>query len=207
MFRRYKEIFYGLGLGLAMWVVDAAMHAQLGAEVQSHGLAAELLRPGATQLFFRVVFVAISTALGWALWRSNWRERELRALEDAVVAFHRQLDGSAVRIMSYARMLQSRPGLEHDEVARAVVADLGDDARAIDELTRQYVRFRARDGRAHPRGGRDVGRHPGVGRRAPARGCDRAAGRGDAAGRLGACDERSQKRRNRGRAGRPRRGR
>ena len=141
MFRRYKEIFYGLGLGLAMWVVDAAMHAQLGAEVQSHGLAAELLRPGATQLFFRVVFVAISTALGWALWRSNWRERELRALEDAVVAFHRQLDGSAVRIMSYARMLQSRPGLEHDEVARAVVADLGDDARAIDELTRQYVRF------------------------------------------------------------------
>ena len=141
MLRRYKEIFYGFGLGLAMWVVDAAMHAQLGAEAHSHGFAAELLRPGATQLFFRVIFVAISTVLGWSLWRSNWRERELRALEDAVIAFHRQLDGSALRIVGHARMLQGRPGVAHDEVARSVAAEIGEDARAIDELARQYMRF------------------------------------------------------------------
>ena len=141
MFRRYKELLYGLGLGLAMWVVDAAMHAQLGPELHPAGFLSELLSPGVTQLFFRVVFVVISTALGWALWRSNWRERELRALEDAVVAFHRQLDGPALRIISYARVLQGRPGLAHDEVARDAVAGLGDDARAIGELTRQYVRF------------------------------------------------------------------
>ena len=141
MFRRHKEIFYGLGLGLAMWVVDASMHAQLRAELHSTGFLAELLRPGATQFFFRVIFVVISTALGWALWRSNWRERELRALEDAVVAFHRQLDSSALRIVSHARTLQSRPGVTHDEVARSITAEIGDDARAIEELTRQYMRF------------------------------------------------------------------
>lgn len=142
MLRRYKEIVYGLLLGLAMWVVDAAMHAQLGIDVHSSGsFADELVRPGATQLFFRSVFLIIGVAFGWALWRSNWRERELRALEDAVVAFHRQLDSPAMRIVSHIRMLQGRPGVARDEVASSVAESISDDAHLIDELARQYLHF------------------------------------------------------------------
>ena len=139
--RRYKEILYGFGLGLAMWAVDAAMHARLGAQVDSSGFVNELLRPGSTQLLFRAFYVAIATALGWALWRSNWHERELRALEDAIIAFHRQLDSPAMRIVSHIRMLQGRPGVTRDEIAMSVAEAIGDDARIIDELARQYLRF------------------------------------------------------------------
>lgn len=93
MLKRYKEIIYGLLLGLAMWIIDAAMHAQLGSDVySSSSFMDELVRPGAPQLLFRSVFLFVGIAFGWALWRSNWSERELRALEDAVVAFHRKLD-------------------------------------------------------------------------------------------------------------------
>lgn len=141
MIYRYKEILYGFGLGLAMWVMDAAMHAQLGADVHSSGFINELVQPGAIQLLFRGGYVAIATAFGWSLWRSNWRERELRALEDAIIAFHRQLDSPSMRIISHVRMLQGRPSVARDEVARSVAEAIGDDARTIDGLAQQYMRF------------------------------------------------------------------
>ena len=80
-FKQCREILFGLGLGAAMWVLDAAMHAQLGAEVHSGGFLAEMFHPGPTQLLFRGFYVVLATAFGWYLWRANWRERELRALE------------------------------------------------------------------------------------------------------------------------------
>ncbi len=143
MLKRYKEIIFGVLLGVSMWVVDALMHVQLGGEVHSSsgGFAVELLHPGATQLLFRGIFLLISFGFGWSLWRSNWRERELRALEDAVVAFHRQLDSPAMRIVTHSRMLQGRPGVMRDELAASVVESIGEDARAIDHLAQQYLRF------------------------------------------------------------------
>ena len=141
MFRRYKEIIYGFGLGLAMWIVDAAMHARLGSEIHSQGFLSEVLHPGPTQILFRGFYVAVATAFGVALWRSNWRERELRALEDAIIAFHRQLDSPAMRIVSHIRMLQGRPGVSRDDVAMGIAEAIGDDASMIDELAKQYLRF------------------------------------------------------------------
>lgn len=142
MVKRYKEIIYGVLLGLAMWVVDAAMHARLAEDAHpSGGLLGELLRPGVTELTFRLVFLVIATAFGWALWRANWRERELQALERAVIAFHRQLDSPAMRIVSHVRMLRGRAGVARDDIATELVDSIGDDARLIDELARQYLRF------------------------------------------------------------------
>lgn len=139
---RYKEIFFGLGLGFVMWVVDAAMHVQMGTEVDApKNFAAELFAPGATQFLFRVLFLLIASAFGFALWRANWRERELRALEEAIIAFHRQLDSPAMRIVSHVRMLQSQTHPARDELTQSVLELIGEDARAIDELARQYIRF------------------------------------------------------------------
>ncbi len=142
MLKRYKEIIFGVLLGAAMWLIDAAMHIHLGAEVQaSHNLFVELFQPGATQLLFRSVFLFIAVAFGWALWRSNWRERELRALENAIVSFHRQLDSPAMRIVNHSRMLHGRPGVMHDETAREIAESISDDARVINELAIAYMRF------------------------------------------------------------------
>lgn len=80
-------------------------------------------------------------ALGWSLWRSNWRERELRALESAIIAFHRQLDSPAMRILSHVRMLQGRSGITRDEFAKGVIEAIGEDARTIDGLAQQYMQF------------------------------------------------------------------
>lgn len=141
-FKRYKEILFGLLLGAGAWIVDAAMHVQLAADMHaSEGFWHELFQPNATTLLFRSVFLIIAAAFGWSLWRSNWRERELRALEEAVISFHRRLDSPAMRIVSHIRMLQGRPGVIRDDVAAELVGSIGEDAHLIDELAKQYIRF------------------------------------------------------------------
>ena len=65
--------------------------------------AEELFSPHPTALIFRLLYVVIAVAFGVFLWRANWRERELRALEQSVLAFQRQLDAPALRILAAVR--------------------------------------------------------------------------------------------------------
>lgn len=141
MLRKYKEIIFGLVLGGAMWTLDAAMHARLGDEVHAIGFWHEMFQPGLVQLTFRAAFVALAAAFGYALWRANWRERELRALEEAVISFNRQLARPAVRLMSHSRMLCGCGCVARDEVATILAQALHDDARTVDYVSQQYLNF------------------------------------------------------------------
>lgn len=141
MLNRYKEILFGILLGAAMWIVDAAMHVELGAEVGSHGFWTELFAPHPTAILFRLVYFALATVFGVYLWRANWREREVRALEQAVIAFQRQLDRPALRILSHARQLQARNSVVLDETAAHLTTEIGADARRLDELAQKYLHF------------------------------------------------------------------
>ncbi|MDQ6786800.1 MAG: hypothetical protein M3033_08310 [Acidobacteriota bacterium] len=141
MLKRYKEILFGVLLGAAMWIVDAAMHAEIGGEVGSHGFWAEIFEPNPTTVFFRLVYFVLAAAFGTYLWRANWREREVRALEQAVVAFQRQLDRPALRILSRARQLQSRNSVMLDETAAHLTDEISADARQLDELAQKYLHF------------------------------------------------------------------
>jgi outer membrane murein-binding lipoprotein Lpp len=141
MLKRYKEIVFGLLLGGAMWLTDAAMHAHLGAAAASAGFWDEVFRPGPTQLAFRAGYVALAVGFGSALWRANWRERELKALEAAFMAFNRQLGTPAVRLVSHSRMLCGCGCVNRDEMAASLAHAVHEDARAIDYLAQQYLQF------------------------------------------------------------------
>lgn len=137
----YKEIFFGVGLGALAWFVDALMHAELGADVHGGSLWEEVFTPHATTLVFRTFFVVIAIAFGIFLWRANWRERQLRALEEVVVSFQRQLDAPALRILVALRSLRNRNSVLLDDTASELVNGLESDAKAIDELARKYLEF------------------------------------------------------------------
>lgn len=137
----YKEIWFGLGLGAFAWLVDAVMHMELGADVHSEGLWTEIFAPHPTALIFRLFYLAIAVAFGVFLWRANWRERQLRTLEQAVVAFQRQLDAPALRILGAARGLQNRNSVRLDETAGRLAAEIGTDAGLIDDLAKKYLEF------------------------------------------------------------------
>lgn len=137
----YKEIWFGLGLGAVAWLVDAVMHVELGAEVHAGSLWSEIFSPHPTALIFRVFYLVIALAFGVFLWRTNWRERQLHALEQAVVAFQRHLDAPALRILGAVRGLQNRNSIRLDDTAERLAAEIGADAGLIDELAKKYLEF------------------------------------------------------------------
>jgi len=140
-FKRYKEILFGFALGAAMWLIDAVMHTELGANVHSQGLWSEIFAPHQTALVFRFFYLVIAFAFGVFLWRANWRERQLRALEQAVIAFQRQLDAPALRILGAVRGLQNRNSIRLDDTAERLAAEINMDAGLIDELAKKYFEF------------------------------------------------------------------
>ena len=139
--KNYKEIWFGVGLGLSAWLVDAVMHVELGAEVHAGNLWSEIFAPHPTALIFRIFYLLIAVAFGVFLWRANWRERQLRALEQAVVAFQRQLDAPALRILGAVRGLQKRNSVRLDETAERLASEIGTEAGLIDELAKKYLEF------------------------------------------------------------------
>lgn len=140
-FKCYKEIWFGFALGLFAWLLDAVMHAELGAAVHAESLWAEIFAPNPTALIFRIFYLLIAVAFGVFLWRANWRERELRALEQSVVAFQRQLDAPALRLLSLSAQLQNRNAVRLDETAARLASELAADAALIDELAKKYLEF------------------------------------------------------------------
>jgi len=140
-FKRYKEIWFGVSLGAVAWLVDAVMHTELGADVHAESLWTEIFAPHPTALIFRVFYLVIAVAFGVFLWRTSWRERQLRALEQAVVAFQRQLDAPALRILGAVRGLQNRNSVRLDDTAERLAAEIDADAGLIDELAKKYLEF------------------------------------------------------------------
>ncbi len=141
IFKSYKEIWFGGGLGVAMWIIDAVMHVELGASVHAESLLSEIFLPHPTTLIFRLLYLVIAVAFGVFLWRANWRERELRTLEQTVVAFQRKLDVPALRILQTIRQLQNRNSVKLDETAVKLAEEIDKDANLIDELSKKYLEF------------------------------------------------------------------
>lgn len=106
----YKEIWYGVAIGVSVWILDALMHANLRGRVGLSALAKELIETDSPEFAFRVLFVCVSTALGVSLWRSNQRRCEVEELQAVIGAFHRQIINPAVLIVGYSRMLSLREG-------------------------------------------------------------------------------------------------
>ena len=140
-FRCYKEIWFGVVLGVAAWLVDAVMHVELGADVHSGNLWTEIFEPHPTALVFRLLYLVIAVAFGVFLWRANWRERQMQALEQSVIAFQRQLDIPAMRLLAAARQLRSRNSVRLDVAAEALAAEIFTDAVLIDDLAKKYLEF------------------------------------------------------------------
>ena len=145
---RYKEILFGLFLGLAMWVADALMHTMMPmAAGETVSFAKGLLEPTRPQLVTRVFFIALALSLGWALWRSNRRVRELRELERRIATLHRQMINPAALVLDGCNTLLRGGGLTGETLE--VVQEIRRHARQIDEFAKDFPRHQ--DPRFEPR--------------------------------------------------------
>ncbi len=140
MIRRYKEIFFGLLLGLAMWASDALMHTMMPMSGKDHqpAFVQELLYPDGPQLITRLLFVAFALFIGWLLWRSNKREREVRDLERRMAVFHERTINPATLIMDECNTLIRSGGLTGETLE--LVKEIRSHARQIDDFAKDFPR-------------------------------------------------------------------
>jgi hypothetical protein len=139
MIARYKEIIFGFGLGLGMWLIDAAMHVQIGdyATSWAGSFMNELFYPGPAQLFFRMLFLAMATFSGFILWRSNQQQRQARALEEAVRKLYRGMAAPTMLILGYSRNLLTDPMLMADGSAQTLIEGIYESAFKLKQLTEE----------------------------------------------------------------------
>ena len=143
MISRYKEIFFGFLLGLAMWVSDALMHTIMPMYGKDHqpAFVQELFFPVGPQLITRLLFVAFALFIGWLLWHSNKREREVRDLERRMAIFHERAINPATLIMDECNTLIRSGGLAGETLE--LVKEIRSHACQIDDFAKDLPRCSA----------------------------------------------------------------
>lgn len=152
MIARYKEIIFGLGLGLGMWLIDAAMHVEIRVRAASWAdtFITELFYPGAAQLFFRMLFFVMATFFGLVLWHSNLQQRQAQALERTVRTLHRELTAPILLILGYSKILETDTRLIHDDSTRSLIVGLYESARKLQQLIEEAPAPEKSMAGAHP---------------------------------------------------------
>lgn len=137
MIRRYKEIWYGLLIGLTTWSLDAMMHASMHGHLTWGNFSQELLSEDITQLFFRTLFILISVALGFALWRSNQRKYQVEDLQLTLNSLHRQVVSPLLLITGYCRLLSLKEGWPVSKETIEMIEKIQLNAEQINDIIKQ----------------------------------------------------------------------
>lgn len=140
MLNRYKEIFYGLLLGLGAWVIDAMMHAK----EEGGSFWGELVHMHGGTLLYRIFFIAFGLALGWSLWTRSSREREFRRLAEIYESFHREVADPAFLIHAKCEELLWLDDSQLPPKARELVRFVYDKARTIESLAKERLFIEAK---------------------------------------------------------------
>jgi len=131
MISRYREVFFGLLIGLAASVIDVIMHARM----QGRSLAEELIQPDIGMLFYRVLFLIFGAALGLLLWKKNQRERESRHLAEALDKLGREIAAPAIIIHTQAQLLLTREHPALPAEAESAVRTIYEQSTRLQSLT------------------------------------------------------------------------
>ena len=135
--KRYKEIWYGLAIGVSMWMLDAAMHASLHGQFNWSGFAKEIIASDSAQLLFRALFVIVSTAFGISLWRSSQRKSQVHDLRASTDSLYREISSPLLLIVGYSQMLSLKEGWPVGREAIEIVGEIQFNARKVSEVIKR----------------------------------------------------------------------
>lgn len=139
MLNRYKEIFYGVLIGFAAWIIDAVMHAQ----EEGGSFWSELVHVHGGTMLYRSFFLAFGLTIGWLLWTRSRREREFRRLAEIYERFHREVADPAFLIHAKCEELLFLKDNELPVKAREFVRFIYDKARTIESLAKDRLSLSA----------------------------------------------------------------
>ena len=116
MFQKYKEIVYGIILGIAAAGLDTFMDSRMAGD---NFWAEFSLHP--TMLLYRSIFVFLGIVIGWLVWRNNVGARKFRRLTEAASRFHQDCAKYTLLIQTRLQVLLTRDDLHLHPEARQLV--------------------------------------------------------------------------------------
>ena len=131
MLRQFREILYGGWFGFGAAVIDSVMHASM----HGRGLMEEIVRPAPSMAFYRLLYLVFGTALGWALWRRNEKERNLRLVQREFCDIVDLFDGHATVVYANAQMLLATDTKEPAKRSAGSIEVLSEHLHKIRALT------------------------------------------------------------------------
>jgi nitrogen-specific signal transduction histidine kinase len=137
MLSRYKEIWYGVLIGLSTFILDVMMHASMHGQLNLWSFINELFLVDVTQLFFRSLFVLVSIAFGFTLWRSNQHKNQMQDLQTGIETLHKQIMNPLVLIIGYSQLLSLKEGWPATQENIELVNAIRSNAEKINELIKQ----------------------------------------------------------------------
>ena len=134
MFRKYKEIIFGIGFGIAALLIDTVLDGQaegasFGQEVTGH--------PG--MMVYRLGFVVLGLAFGWLLWRNNKREREVRLLTGTLQTFQQQFVAQCLLLRSILQILLTRTDLHLPDEAQQMLSNAYQKSQELQRLAEEKL--------------------------------------------------------------------
>lgn len=135
MWRRYKEVFFGLLFGLGASAIDIVMHGSM----EKTDWWTELIRPQPMMLAYRLFFVLFGLGLGWLLWRKNKAERNYRILAEAFTRLQGRIGNPSVLIHLNMQLLLTRADLSLPPEAEKMIRDAYEGARELSNLSQEKV--------------------------------------------------------------------
>lgn len=133
MLERYREIFYGLLLGIGVEIIDVGMHAH----EEGRSYWQELLQTQPATLFYRFLFMSFGLVMGWLLWMRNKRERDFRQLAETLRNFQRDIANPAAVVNAQLEVLLTRKDLQLDQATEEIVRSMYERSRQIVSLSKQ----------------------------------------------------------------------
>lgn len=135
MLPRYKEIFYGLLLGVGATLIDLVMHAQM----EGRSLWTELIHPQPMMVLYRLLFIAFGLSVGWSLWQKNKRERDFRQLAQVLARFQREIVSPAFLIHGKLQVLMMREDFRFPPEAMEIIRFVYEQAQTIETAAKERL--------------------------------------------------------------------
>lgn len=131
MFFKYREIIFGVLIGLGVFIMDTFMDAS------SEGLPfTDELTRHPSMVFYRSLFVLFGFILGWLLWQRNRSERDFRRLQTSLDELRHECGKRSVVLHASLQILLTRTDIGLSPEAEQLVRRAYDSSQEIQALVR-----------------------------------------------------------------------
>lgn len=135
---RYGKIAYGVLIGLSIWVIDAMLQTGGCDHFGFDTVANEIVTSRPPQLLLHILLLIVSVALGYSLWQSRERERQMRDLQMILKSLQRQIVNPSLLILGYSSNLALREGWPVSHEAVEMMSEIQCNARKLNEIIKQW---------------------------------------------------------------------